>query len=117
MLGLQSLSSIAVVTSGHGYVPDLRADIVMQSSGPNAEVTGKPTHQDLAPKSVHSKTEFPPLYVLIKYNTLYLQRLLWENLGVTLLGRVNLANALKVFVVVLGFLFAPTLGGLTCEEV
>jgi hypothetical protein len=31
--------------------------------------------------------------------------------GVTLLGRVNLANALKVFVVVLGFLFAPTLGG------
>jgi hypothetical protein len=32
-------------------------------------------------------------------------------------GRVNLANALKVFVVVLGFLFAPTLGGLTCEEV
>jgi hypothetical protein len=38
-------------------------------------------------------------------------------LGVTLLGLVDLANALKVFAVVLGLLFAPTLGGLTCEEV
>ena len=37
-------------------------------------------------------------------------------LDVPPLGRVNLANALKVFVVVLGFLFA-TLGGLICEEV
>jgi hypothetical protein len=41
------------------------------------------THQDLAPKSVHSKTEFPPLYVLIKYNTLYLQRQLWDDLLVS----------------------------------
>ena len=38
-----------------------------------------------------------------------------RSLGATLLGRVNLANALKVLVVVLGFLFALTLGGLTCE--
>jgi len=85
--------------------------------GPNTQVTGT-THQDLAPKSVHSKTEFSPLYVLIKYNTLQIQRQLWDDLLVShCCGRVNLANALKVFVVVLGFLFAPTLGGLECEEV
>jgi hypothetical protein len=41
------------------------------------------THQDLAPESVHSKTEFPPSYVLIKYNTLYLQRQLWDDLLVS----------------------------------
>lgn len=31
-------------------------------------------HQALAPWSVYSNTAFPPLYILIEYNTLYLRR-------------------------------------------
>ena len=95
----------------------VRINALTGKVGTDTNFIAKLTHLDLAPKSVHTKTEFPPLYVLIKYNTLHMQRQLWDDLLVShCCGRVNLANALKLFVVV-GFLFAPTLGGLTCEEV